>query len=128
MPNHRLTVSKTLGLLSLLGLMLLSACFNDTPYSSAYAHIVIDVRGPGRVTMATQVDGRLECTPSTGCGYTRQIQEAEIIAIHAIPDTGHTFVKWSRQLRTKWNEDLSNATNPVHLPADGDYYFIAHFR
>lgn len=114
--------------LSLGLLLLLAACINDTPYADAYSHILVNVQGPGHVTMDTVLYGELVCIVEDSCGYTNEIQAGEVIPIVAIPDDGHEFAGWARSRGSKWNQDLRDGANPLYLPADGDYWIIANFQ
>ena len=109
-------------------LILLAACINDTPYADNYSHIIVWVEGPGFVTMDTELDGSLRCTPDALCGYSNEIQAGEVIPIVAVPDAGHEFAGWARGRGSKWNQDLQDDANPLQLPADGDYWITANFR
>ena len=108
--------------------LLLVACIDDTPYTDNYSHINVWVEGPGHVTMETERYGELRCTVDEACGYSNEIQAGEVVLVVAVPDAGHEFTGWSRGRGSKWNQDLNDGTNPLHLPADGDYWITAHFR
>lgn len=125
--RHR-NLKRFLHILSLGFLLLLAACINDTPYADAYSHILVNVQGPGHVTMDTEKYGELVCIPEDSCGYTKELQAREVIPIVAIPDEGHEFTGWTKRRGSKWNQDLRDGVNPLLLPADGDYWIIANFR
>lgn len=121
-------LKRCLPILSISTLLLLAACVNDTPYADSYSHIIVWVEGPGHVTMETELDGSLQCTADMLCGYSNEIQAGEIIPIVAIPDAGHEFTGWTRERGSKWSQDLNDNANPLHLPADGDYWITANFQ
>jgi hypothetical protein len=109
----------TLSLLSLLGL---SACFNDTPYSSGYSHVgVLEVNGPGHLIFESELYGTQICTPEdNSCGHTTPVLAKASVIVTAIPDEGHTFVGWTG--------DVKGNENPLVLLADRDYFFSATFK
>lgn len=110
---------------------LLSACVNDTPYSSANAHIVVEPEGPGQLVMNTRLMGETTCRHETGdsiCAHTVYLQDDEVLTITAIPDEGHTFTGWVRAGSPNWTDELQNNSNPLFLLADGDYFFKAAFQ
>ena len=114
--------------LGLCVLLFLAACVNDTPYSDNYAHINVDVNGPGFVAMSTEVHGPLLCTAHEGCGYVNELQAQEVITILVIPDGGHEFTGWTSRAGSSWIPELTEGASPLQLPADGDYFLIANFR
>jgi hypothetical protein len=108
--------------LALTSLLNLSACFNDTPYSSGYSHITIyKLEGPGIIVMASDLTGTQTCTAEdNNCAYTNEIQAQAKVTFTAIPDEGHTFVGWSG--------DVKGNENPLILIAYRDYFFSATFK
>lgn len=115
--------------LSVSAIAFLAACINDTPYGDSYSHIVLEVRGPGYVTMDTELSGELLCTAEDLCGYGNELEAEEVILVVATPDEGHEFYGWTRNSGPfKWNDDLAQGANPLYLPADGDYWITAVFR
>lgn len=106
----------TLGIgLALAGLLSLSACFNDTPYSSGYSHIsILKVEGPGTVTMVSELTGTRICTAEdTNRDYTNEIGAQAKVTFTATPDEGRSFVGWLK--------DVKSDENPLVLLADRDY-------
>jgi hypothetical protein len=115
-----LSILKYLALaLSFFGLLGLSACFNDTPYSSGYSHITLyEVNGPGGVIFESELKGTRTCTD--GCTHVRSVLEKSSVIFTAVPDEGHTFVGWTG--------DVTGNENPLVLLADRDYFFSVTFR
>lgn len=120
---------KLLAPILLLGL--LTACIDDTPYSSNYSHIVVSPQGPGQLVMKTARTGESVCREHSGdsaCAYTVYLLDDEVVAITAVPDEGHVFAGWVRAGSPLWSDDLENNSNPLFLLANGDYFFHAEFR
>jgi hypothetical protein len=109
--------------LSLSSLLGLSACFNDTPYSSGYSHIgIIEFDGPGYVVFESELTGPKTCTEADNrCAHVRSVLEKSSVIFTAVPDEGHTFVGWSG--------DITGNENPLILTVEGrDYFFEAVFE